>query len=405
MLIHSTVPPGVDTMKRLRNQIDYSVEIAPRGAQLRITTLYPEALVAIHDFLRFQDHRSSHERFPTNSGIPALAQIMLAISIRRLLLLTVRITGLVLALAALRATAGEGQVFVLYAGSLGNLMEKDVGPAFSQATGYKYLGEAKGSMLCAHMIKDKLRTPEVFISADPKVNDLLMGAENGNIVHWYVTVFGNEMVLGYNPNSSFAGELKQVAANDPHLYQILQEKGFRLGRGDPELEPKGYRTLFLFDLAEKYYGQPGLAKKILADPERPTQVFPEEQLVARLEAGQVDAGIFYRNEVAEHNLPFITFPREINLGDPALDPQYGATTYVSPKGPTYHGASIVYSVTIPETAQNREGAIALVGFLLSAEGRKILEKHHFRYIEPLVSGDIGAVPGQLQTALKQVGSQ
>jgi hypothetical protein len=61
MLIHSTVPPGVDTMKRLRNQIDYSVEIAPKGAQLRITTLYPEALAAIHDFLRFQitDHRTN----------------------------------------------------------------------------------------------------------------------------------------------------------------------------------------------------------------------------------------------------------------------------------------------------------------------------------------------------------
>jgi ABC-type molybdate transport system substrate-binding protein len=64
------------------------------------------------------------------------------------------------------------------------------------------------------------------------------------MVRWYATIFGNEMVLGYNPDSRFAGELKQVATNDPHLYEILQQKGFRLGRGDPELEPKGYRTLF-----------------------------------------------------------------------------------------------------------------------------------------------------------------
>jgi molybdate/tungstate transport system substrate-binding protein len=196
-----------------------------------------------------------------------------------------------------------------------------------------------------------------------------------------------------------------VGTNDPRLYEILQEKGFRLGRGDPELEPKGYRTLFLFDLAEKYYQQAGLAKKILADAEHPSQVFPEEQLVARLEAGQVDAGIFYRNEVAEHNLPFITFPRELNLSDPELDPYYGAVTYVSPKGTTYSGASIVYSVTIPEISRNREGAIALVGFLLSGEGRKILEKHRFRLIQPLVSGDKGTVPAELQTALKEVGPQ
>ena len=41
-----------------------------------------------------------------------------------ILLLDSHSRGLILALAALNATAGEGQVFVLYAGSLGNLMEK-----------------------------------------------------------------------------------------------------------------------------------------------------------------------------------------------------------------------------------------------------------------------------------------
>ncbi len=312
---------------------------------------------------------------------------------------------LVAALAASKTAAADGQILVLYAGSLGNLMEMDVGPSFTRATGYKYLGEAKGSVLSANLIKEKLRTPDVFISADPKVNQRLMGNENGDLVRWYATIFGNEMVLGYNPNSRFAAELKQVGANDPRLYEILQEKGFRLGRGDPELEPKGYRTLFLFDLAEKYYQQPGLAQKILNNAEHPTLVFPEEQLVARLEAGQLDAGIFYRNEVAEHSLPFIKFPRELNLGEPDLDPAYGTSTYVSPKGPKYAGSAIVYSVTIPENSQNRQGAIALVTFLLSGEGQKIVEKHALRMIQPVVSGEIDAVPPTLQTALKKVSSR
>ena len=60
MLIHATVPPGVDTMKRLKTEISYKAEIAQRGALLRITTGNSEALQAIHDFLRFQitDHRT-----------------------------------------------------------------------------------------------------------------------------------------------------------------------------------------------------------------------------------------------------------------------------------------------------------------------------------------------------------
>jgi len=325
--------------------------------------------------------------------------------VRRLLSLVVLAIHLVPALAGLKTAAAESQISVLYAGSLGNLMETDVGPAFSRATGYKYQGEAKGSLLSANLIREKLRTPDVFISADPKVNQRLMGNENGDLVRWYATIFGNEMVLGYNPNSRFAAGLKQIGTNDPRLYQILQEKGFRLGRGDPELEPKGYRTLFLFDLAEKRYQQPGLAQQILNNPERPTLIFPEEQLVARLEAGQLDAGIFYRNEAAEHSLPFIGFPRELNLSDPDLDLQYGAATYVSPQGTKYAGSAIVYSITIPENARNREGAVALVSFILSDEGRKIVEKHALRLIQPSVSGEVNAVPPTLQAALKKASSQ
>jgi molybdate/tungstate transport system substrate-binding protein len=325
-------------------------------------------------------------------------------SIRRLLALDVLVISLVAALAGAKTVAADSQILVLYAGSLGNLMEKDIGPSFTRATGCQYLGEAKGSVLGANLIKERLRTPDVFISADPKVNERLMGKENGDLVRWYVTIFGNEMVLGYNPNSRFAAELKQVGAHDARLYEILQEKGFRLGRGDPELEPKGYRTLFLFDLAEKHLQRPGLAQKILFNPEQPTLVFPEEQLVARLEAGQLDAGIFYRNEVAEHSLPFIGFPREFNLSDPDLDPEYGTATYVSPKGAKFAGSAIVYSITIPENSQNRAGAIALVGFLLSAEGRKIVAKHALRLIEPRISGEIEAVPPALQTALQKASS-
>jgi molybdate/tungstate transport system substrate-binding protein len=309
-----------------------------------------------------------------------------------------------LALAGSKSVAAESRVSVLYAGSLGNLMEIDLGPAFSRATGYKYLGEAKGSLLSAHLIKEQLRTPDVFISADPKVNLQLMGPENGNLVRWYATIFGNELVLGYHPNSRFAEQLKQLGVNDIRVYSILQQTGFRLGRGDPELEPKGYRTLFLFDLPEKYYRQPGLATKILHDAEHPTLVFPEEQLVARVEAGQLDAGIFYRNEIAEHNLPFIAFPPELNLSDPALDSYYSSATYMNRRGVTYSGSAIVYSITIPEHSQNRDGAIALVSFLLANEGRRIVEKHALRLVQPLVSGEIEAAPSAVQTALKRVSS-
>ena len=59
MFIHATVPPGVETIQRLKSKITYEAENTQRGAQLRMTTPDSEALAAIHAFLRFQihDHR------------------------------------------------------------------------------------------------------------------------------------------------------------------------------------------------------------------------------------------------------------------------------------------------------------------------------------------------------------
>lgn len=60
MFIHDVIPPGAETMKRLRKVITYRAEPTERGARVLVRTANPEALAAVHDFLRFQitDHRT-----------------------------------------------------------------------------------------------------------------------------------------------------------------------------------------------------------------------------------------------------------------------------------------------------------------------------------------------------------
>ncbi len=60
MFIHDQVPPGVPAMKEKRGEISYSFEELPTGGRVRIKTKNPEALKAIHEFLRFQitDHHT-----------------------------------------------------------------------------------------------------------------------------------------------------------------------------------------------------------------------------------------------------------------------------------------------------------------------------------------------------------
>jgi hypothetical protein len=58
--IHAQNPPGTEAMKRLRGEIRYKLETTKKGARMRISTKDPEALHAVHEFLRFQisDHQT-----------------------------------------------------------------------------------------------------------------------------------------------------------------------------------------------------------------------------------------------------------------------------------------------------------------------------------------------------------
>lgn len=66
MFIHATTPPGMPAMQRLKDQIAYSAEETPNGAQVRIKSRNPEAIRAIHQFLRFQidEHRTGDAKVP-----------------------------------------------------------------------------------------------------------------------------------------------------------------------------------------------------------------------------------------------------------------------------------------------------------------------------------------------------
>lgn len=286
-------------------------------------------------------------------------------------------------------------VSVLYAGSLATVMENGLGPAFSKATGYEYQGEAQGSLGAARMIHDRLRSPDVFISADPSVNEsVLMGSGNGDLVTWFLTLASSQLVLAYNPNSKFAAKFQSASAGSIPWYEVLETPGVRFGRGDPSIDPKGYRTLFLFDLAGKHYHRPELPG-LLGDPRNPAQVFPEIVLLARMQSGQIDAGIFYKHEVVAHKLPFISLPPEINLGDPKFSALYAQVAYTTPSGERISGAPILFTITIPMAAHHKAAAEAFVRFLLSS--KTLLGEFGLGSVDHRVGGDTMQVPTDLRS--------
>lgn len=317
---------------------------------------------------------------------------------------TVILAGTIVAAALSGTTAatGSGPVNVMYAGSLVGLMEQKFGPAFNRVTGYTFRGEGRGSVALANLIKAKARTPDIFISADPAVNRTLQGPGNGNYVSWWVRFAATEMVIGWSPKSKYASRFRQIknGKSKQTWERLLSTKGLRFGRTDPQVDPKGYRTLFTFYLDGLRIKDRGLSKRVLGDPSNPAQVFLEEQLVARLQTGELDAGVFYKIEAVEAKLPFLTLPKQINLGDTSQAKNYAKASYTNSAGVTFKGAPIVYTVTIPSTVRNRPGAIAFARYLLH-NGQKILRNEGLKAPPFVVGGDPAAVPPELKPLLKK----
>ena len=54
MLVHEKSPPGSAVMQKLKGEISYEFKESERGALIQISTKNPDAVQAIHQFLRFQ---------------------------------------------------------------------------------------------------------------------------------------------------------------------------------------------------------------------------------------------------------------------------------------------------------------------------------------------------------------
>jgi molybdate/tungstate transport system substrate-binding protein len=129
----------------------------------------------------------------------------------------------------------------------------------------------------------------------------------------------------------------------------------------------------VLQLAEKYYGKPGLYENLIAN--RPKEnIRPKSvELVSLLKTGHMDYAWEYRSVAVQHELKFIELPDQINLGNYKFDDFYKqAVVEVSGKEPgsveTEKGKSCTYGITLIKNAPNRDAALLFLGYLLNENG-------------------------------------
>jgi molybdate/tungstate transport system substrate-binding protein len=263
---------------------------------------------------------------------------------------------------AVASASKGGPVYVLYAGSLVDTMAK-VSASFDKATGYAFDGFSAGSSALATEIQGKTQKADVFVSAGAKSAASLEGTRNGDWVSWYAQFGTTPLLLGYNPTSKFAKYF-----HTKPWYKVITMPGFRLGRTDPAIDPKGVLAVEALHDAARAENMPAL--KTLAT--ETSDVFPEESMVGRLQAHQLDAAFFYGVEAKAANIPTVTL---------------GPIKLVNP-----------YVVTVVNRAPHEAGAVALVKFLFSAKGSAILRSFGLTVDSPAkLSGPRSAVPKPLRS--------
>ncbi|HEU4700320.1 MAG TPA: extracellular solute-binding protein [Gemmatimonadales bacterium] len=247
--------------------------------------------------------------------------------------------------------------------------------------------ESSGSLEAARKITELGRVPDVLAVADAEVIPALLAPAHAT---WYEVFAGTRYGLLYTDRSAGAAAMAATSADGPaaapaEWWRVLLRPGVRLGRSDPRLDPAGYRALLVARLAERHYGEPGLAARLDAAV-RPGDVRPKSaDLVALLQAGELDYAWGYEAVARGAGLRFRALPPAIDLSDPAHAADYAAAQVRIP-GPrarpadtlAVRGAPIAYAITIPTQAAEPALARAFVDYVLSDTGRAVLAARGFR---------------------------
>jgi molybdate/tungstate transport system substrate-binding protein len=254
--------------------------------------------------------------------------------------------------------ASGGDVDVLSAGSLDTLMTKDIGPAFHRATGYTLVDTSGGSGTLAADIKNKIDVADVFVSASPAEDTILEGKKNGSWVSWYADFATSPYVLGYDPKSKFAKDLRTEA-----WYKVITMSGFRLGRTNPSQDPGGVLAVKALDETATKEHLPAL-KKLATES---SDEYPEDTEEAGIQNGQLDAAFMYEADANSQGSPFVKLTGTSLFGD--------------------------YTVTLVNHAPHTAAAEAFIKFLIGSTGKAKMKADHFGIVSPAVLHGSGVPSG------------
>ncbi|NJD58209.1 MAG: tungstate ABC transporter substrate-binding protein WtpA [Anaerolineales bacterium] len=270
---------------------------------------------------------------------------------------------------------------------------------------------------------------DVVATADASLVPMLMynitDPESGiPYADWYIKFGTNNLAIAYQKDSKYSSELTVE-----NWFEILARADVRVGLADPRFDAVGYRALMVYALAGEYYHRPTIFTEMFNGQFTfPLGIFTDQgitivtvpeiletkprshivlrgasvELIALLESGDLDYAYEYESVIQQHMLSMFTLPDELSLGDAAYEGFYNTVEvdedfqrFASVK-PVFRGEQIGYGITIPSNAPHPDEAALFISYLLSPEGRAIMEKNSQPLFDPAIGVDYQNIPASLQ---------
>ena len=246
---------------------------------------------------------------------------------------------------------------------------------FSQATGIPVAPVVSGGSNADASAIAAGAPDDVFISAALAATS---PSHLGNLSsNWAIGIASDQMVLAYSnatltssAASAIISQGKTAATSNAtsdwnSFFTALTSGSVKVGISSPLADPAGLRAWLVLEAAGYLYSggnQQAYASTLLAAGAN-TTASSAANLVAPLEAGQVQFLFIYRSAAITDGIGYLSLNTHVSLSSPTLASFYSKFSYTDSAGKTT-GAPIVIVITVPQSSVNTTEALEFVQYVV-----------------------------------------
>lgn len=281
---------------------------------------------------------------------------------------------------------------------------------FSSSTGVQVAPLKSGGSTADASAIEAGAPDDVFVSSSLAATS---SAYLGNLTAgWTIGFATDQMVVAYSNSTTQTSAASSIislgsTANNSNatsdwnnFYTALVSGTVKVGISAPSQDPGGLRGWLALEAAGYLYagGNSSAYSSILLSDHDNVTAASAADLVAPLQAGDIQFLFTYKSAAVSNDLPFITLDSHVNLGTASLGSFYSKFSYTDSAGTT-KGAPIVISVTIPKSAVNTAEALQFVQYVV--QNAKSLSTFGVVPLSPCVIYESSSPPAAIQQLVTQ----